>query len=303
MTPGARRQLAQAALAKSLDVRSCHDLRVDTRVPIDIYEVCAALGISIRSVGINMEGMYVRNPPQILVSALRPYPRRTFTCAHELGHHVFGHGSTIDELVEGAGSNRRPDAKEILVQLFAGHLLLPVLGVRSAFASRGWDAKSASPAELLTIACSFGVSYEALVTHLASSLNMLPERRARELRRVPLPKVRETLTGTASSAPLLVVDQYWSLPTVDTEVGTDILLPTGSQVRGAAPVLELTGHAGQCPVFRASKPGSRTVDFLIQGQPSTLLLRVARYQYVGLSRYRFLEAQDDWDCEEEDTWQ
>jgi len=222
-----------------------------------------------------------------------------FTCAHELGHHVFGHGSTIDELVEEANDRRRMDSSELLVQLFAGHLLLPVLGVRRAFASRGWDARSASPADLLTIACSFGVSYEALVTHMASSLDMLSEQRARELRRVSLPKVREGLTGKASSAPLVIVDQLWSLPTVDVEVGTDILLPPDAQVAGATAVLELIGSVQQRPILRAKAPGVCTVEFPVHGERVTHPIRVSRHQYAGLSRYRFLEDLGDWDEEEE----
>lgn len=299
MTPLARRHLAQAALSKSLELRA--QLKVGTRMPIDIYEACAALGISVRSVGINMEGMYVRNPPQILVSALRPYQRRAFTCAHELGHHVFGHGSTIDELVEEASGRPRYDPKEVLAQLFAGHLLLPVLGVRRAFASRGWDARSASPAELLAIACSFGVSFEALVTHLASSLEMLPQHRTDKLRHVSLRRVRESLTGTVSTAPLVVVDQLWSLPTVDIEVGTDILLPTRARVAGAAPVLELINRVDQRPVYRAASPGTCTANFPVQDRGCTLPIRVTRHQYVGLSQYRFLENQEDWGDEDKES--
>src|SRR3546814_6969436 len=50
-------------------------------------------------------GMYQRAPPpRIHLSARRPLPRRAYNCAHELGHHVFAHGSSIDEL--------REDAKE-----------------------------------------------------------------------------------------------------------------------------------------------------------------------------------------------
>ncbi len=283
----------------SLEVRARPELDLDTRIAVDIYDACDALGVSVRSVGINMEGMYVRDPPQILISALRPYPRRTFTCAHELGHHVFGHGSTIDQLVEEASDPRRLDPRELLVQLFAGHLLMPVLGMRRAFAQRGWDVRCAGPAQLLTIACSFGVSYQALVTHLVSSLEMLPEWRAGELRRVPLPRVREMLTGRASNDPLVVVDRHWLLPTVDTEVGTDILLPPGSRIAGGTRVLEPTNPVGQCPMFRAATPGVCTVEFPAEGQLSTRPVRVARHQYVGLSQYRFLEDQGDWDGEGE----
>jgi hypothetical protein len=45
-------------------------------------------------------------------------PRRAYDCAHELGHHVFGHGSSIDELREDAKAQPWEDPKEFLA-LFA----------------------------------------------------------------------------------------------------------------------------------------------------------------------------------------
>jgi hypothetical protein len=55
------------------------------------------LGVTVRFNNINMEGMYQRGaPPRIHLSARRPLSRRTYNCAHELGHHVFGHGSSIE---------------------------------------------------------------------------------------------------------------------------------------------------------------------------------------------------------------
>ena len=45
-----------------------------------------------------MEGLYLRQEKPEIWIGLRPLVRHTFNCAHELGHHVFGHGSTLDEL-------------------------------------------------------------------------------------------------------------------------------------------------------------------------------------------------------------
>jgi hypothetical protein len=57
----------------------------------------SAAGVTVRFNNINMEGMYQRGaPPRIHLSARRPLSRRTYNCAHELGHHVFGHGSSIE---------------------------------------------------------------------------------------------------------------------------------------------------------------------------------------------------------------
>ena len=70
------------------------------------------LGIVVRFNNINMEGMYQRGlPPRIHLSARRPLPRRAYNCAHELGHHVFAHGSSIDELREDAKAQSWEDPK------------------------------------------------------------------------------------------------------------------------------------------------------------------------------------------------
>ena len=82
--------------------------------------------------------MYDREPkPRIHVSALRPLARRTFTCAHELGHHVFGHGSTIDELRDDQSKSAERPPNEILADAFAAFVLMPTLGLREAFTKRG----------------------------------------------------------------------------------------------------------------------------------------------------------------------
>ena len=45
----------------------------------------------------------------IFISSLRPTGRQHFTCAHELGHHIFNHGMKIDELVSKKESSYNDD--------------------------------------------------------------------------------------------------------------------------------------------------------------------------------------------------
>ncbi|WP_456843684.1 ImmA/IrrE family metallo-endopeptidase [Bradyrhizobium sp. USDA 4510] len=69
--------------------------------------------------------MYQRGlPPRIHLSARRPLPWRTYNCAQELGHHVFGHVSSIDELREDAKAQPWDDPKEFLADTFAGFALM-----------------------------------------------------------------------------------------------------------------------------------------------------------------------------------
>jgi IrrE N-terminal-like domain len=96
-----RRALATQAMQAALSTRA--KVKLDQVSPICIYGVCQSLGIQVRFNNINMEGMYQRGvSPRIHLSARRPLARRAYNCAHELGHHVFGHGSSIDELREDA---------------------------------------------------------------------------------------------------------------------------------------------------------------------------------------------------------
>jgi len=73
------------------------------RDAICVYDVAQSLGIEVRFVGIpSLEGMYwKKSPATILLGAERPAGRQSFTCAHELGHHIFNHGNKIDGVLMG----------------------------------------------------------------------------------------------------------------------------------------------------------------------------------------------------------
>lgn len=131
--------LARHAMQATIDVR--FKIGAGLEEPICAYSVSERLGVRVRCVEISMEGIYSQTPlPRILISALRPLVRRHFNCAHELGHHVFGHSSTLDELNETLEAYNNQSPEEFIADSFAGHLLMPVLGIRRAFARRGIDA-------------------------------------------------------------------------------------------------------------------------------------------------------------------
>ena len=306
MTPSLdRRGLARQALGKSIQVRL--EAGFDLDEPIDIYALCDRLRVPYRFVPISMEGMYRRTPaPYIILSALRPLARRVFNCGHELGHHVFGHGSTVDALLEeyerrgGASGSRTPrarwapkDPNEFLVDAFAGFLLLPALGVRQAYATRGTRPEGATPEQHFAVACAFGVGYGTLINHLAYGLQQLPSRLAEPLLAVPRPKIRRAFVGPIyADAPLVFADEHWQLSTLDAEVGTHLLLPPDAAVahdRTIAFVAD-TPHGR---LFKAVRPG--IVRVVARGGTWTAFVRVARYQYVGLGRYRHFEesAEDE----------
>ncbi|BAY42145.1 hypothetical protein NIES2111_65410 (plasmid) [Nostoc sp. NIES-2111] len=283
-----RQALAQQAMLKSIDVRTQAGL--DLKSPICIYSLCDKLKIRVRFVDISMEGIYLKaEEPQILLSALRPLPRRNFTCGHELGHHIFGHSSTVDELIEDYQKLKTFDPDEFLVDSFAGFLLMPTLGVRKAFASRGWNAASATPVQIFTIACSFGVGYKTLIDHMTYTLKMISRTKAASLLKSTPKSIRQEVLGHSSAEPLIIADAHWSMPTLDAEVGSQLLLPSTAEATNDTITIQQNYPKGR--LFRANRPG--IVRVFCRDTEWAVFVRVSRYQFVGLSQYRHLEEVED----------
>jgi Zn-dependent peptidase ImmA (M78 family) len=281
-----RRALANRAMQAAIDTRA--KAKLDQHSPICIYGLCEALGVAVRFNDINMEGMYQRGtPPRIHLSARRPLPRRAYNCAHELGHHIFGHGSSIDELREDAKEHSWEDPKEFLADTFAGFTLMPIMGLRRAFAVRGWGPEAATPTQIFTIACDFGVGYTTLLTHLTAGLNMISRTRAAALQRTTPKALRADILGGLVAEPLIVADHHCPGPTLDAEMNMLLLLPPGTETTGESLAYERDLAAGR--LFRAVRPG------IVQASagPWAVFVRVAPEAYVGLARYRHLEDDSD----------
>lgn len=279
-----RKSLVMQGMQASIAARIKAGL--DLKSPACIYALCEAHNVAVRFNDINMEGMYDRAPkPRIHLSALRPLARRTFTCAHELGHHIFGHGSTIDELREDQTNNEERPPNEVLADAFAAFVLMPTLGLREAFAKRGLDPNRASAIDMYSIACSFGVGQATLVNHLAYGVNMISQAQRDRLGRITPKMIRTELLGEVVSVPLTLADQHWNSSTLDMEQDALVLLPSGVVVETSmlAPVSELA--VGR--LFRAAKCGITRVA--IPGSPWATYVRIAPQKYVGLARFRHLE--------------
>ena len=274
-------QAAIAARAKA---------NLDQKNPICIYGLCEFNGVSVRFNDINMEGMYDRAPrPRIHISALRPLARRNYTCAHELGHHVFGHGSSIDELRDDNAQNQDRPPEEILADAFASFLLMPTLGLREAFTLRELDPNTASAKDVFSIACQFGVGQSTLVNHMAYGIGMIDAGQRARLGKITPKMIRTELLGGTVPEPLTVADRDWSSPTLDAEQGTWLLLPHG--VVTDTKILMPHHDVARGRLFKTVQPGiTRAV---VPGTDWATYVRVAKRQYVGLAKYRHLEDNDD----------
>ena len=262
------------------------NLGIDQKSPVCIYNLCEKSGVSVRFNDINMEGMYVKeSKPSIQLSALRPLARRHFTCSHELGHHIFGHGSTIDELRDDQlhYSNRPPN--EIIADAFASFMLMPTLGLREAFKKRDLEPNKASALDMYFIACNFGIGQATLVNHLAYGIEMINPQRREALGKITLKNIRTEILGEVVQEPLLIADTYWNSPTLDVEENTLLLLPKNVVVDAKVLMPEMDVELGR--VFRPLKTGITRV--IIPNTSWATYVRISRRQYTGLAKYRHLE--------------
>jgi Zn-dependent peptidase ImmA (M78 family) len=285
-----RRELATKANQQSVNVRLKSGC--DLIKPICIYDVCQKMGVKVTFSEINMEGMYQRgDPPRIFLpsSIIRPIGRRAYTCAHELGHHVFGHGSTIDELVEERGQSSWELPHEFIADSFASHLLMPTLALRSAFTTRGILPEAATPVDIYLMASIFKVGYSTLLTHLCLGAEMISFARYEKMKRIKLPAIRAEILGEITSRQLLTFDEQSNSPTIDAEVEHLVVLPIG--VRSESDALQFLGDVALGAVFEAKRPG--IVRLARPDGTWAAFARISRKNYVGHAVYRHLEDETD----------
>jgi len=283
-----RRRLALRAMGEALKLRRQNGIAADQ--PCCVFDLVEKLGIELRFAEIpSAEGIYSPGRPVIIVSALRPAGRQAFTCAHELGHHVYGHGERFDELVEERAKTKRYDPKEFEADCFAAALLMPKTGVLKGLALRGFNPKTLTPEQGYIIASWLGVGYTTLVANMGYGMGLLGREQTEALKKVKLPQIRKRLLGFECKDHLVFVDEAWSGRAVDVQVEDVIRLPPSVSIEGSF-VEELSRDADTCLV-RAVKPG--VGRFAIPGGEWAQFVRVGRKQYCGLARYRDLEEVDD----------
>ena len=261
----------------------------NVKSPICIYKLCEIENVIVRFNDINMEGMYDRKPkPRIHLSALRPLGRRAFTCAHELGHHLFGHGSTIDEL-HSQINHIQQHPNEILADAFASNILMPTLGIKEAFAKRKIALNNATALDMYAIACNFGVGQSTLVNHLAYGINLISKSHRDKLGKITPKMIRTEILGIEVPEPLIFTDIYWNNETLDMEKGALVLIPHGTFVDVNMLSLHSENKFGK--VFRAIKCGITRIA--IPGTTWATIVRIAPPKYLGLAKFRHLEEDVD----------
>jgi len=261
-------------------------------LPVCAIDMATQLGIEVRLVDMGrLEGTYwPGEPPIIALGAHRPAGRRAFTCAHELGHHMFGHGNRVDELAPMSAADRAKPDEEVLADAFAAMLLMPQSLIKGAFAQRGWAVGDATAEQVYVVACWFGVSYDALATQMGSMFGLVNRTTLSALRKAQPQSIRQRLAGQACDGLIWTDEQWPSGHPIDVEVGDLVRLPQGVCVegRGVSLLDEADGSsfvkAHAAGLDRAFLPGSEWACFI----------RIQPRSYVGRADYRHLD-----ECEEE----
>jgi hypothetical protein len=225
----------------------------------------------------------------IVVSSLRPAGRQAYTGAHELGHHIYGHGEQFDELVEDRDKSRRWDPKEYEANCFASALLIPKTAVLKGLSSRGWNLKSISPEQAYRMASWLGVGYTTFVGSLSQGATPISSNLLSVLEKATIPVIRKAILGHECKNPLIVADQHWIGRAIDAQQDDLILLPPDTVVEGAVVVPVCTLPSGV--LVRAVKPGIGRASSVGLGWAG--YMRICRKQFTGLARFRYLEEAED----------
>lgn len=279
----AAKELAREALRAALSVR-----RLGGRnkfEPICVYDLAERIGVEVRFLrASSFEGIFSKNPQAIVISSLRPSGRQVFTCAHELGHWFFAHGTCVDELDAADTSVSR---QEKLANLFAAYLLMPPWAVRTAFQARKVSIETPTAIQVHAIAGQFGVGYDTLLVHLSQSLGTMSFAHAEALRRQTPKGLRTFLLNDEEVPHLVIVDSAWTGVPVDLRVGEAALYPEGWRVEGLS--VQASKHR-EGVLVRALRPGLSRAESA--DSKNSTFIRIARPAFEGRSVYRHLEDPD-----------
>ncbi len=136
----------------------------------------------------------------IIVTSRLGLAVQRFTVAHELGHLLLGHQSSLDETIGFAGRNgpaSRP-AHEAAADTFASELLAPKRLLKASAKRHGWTRDRLHRSDTIyQLALRLGISYQAACWALVTS-DILTRPEAARLQAVPVKELKRALAPAAS---------------------------------------------------------------------------------------------------------
>lgn len=271
---------ANQIVALSLKIRKKY-LAVGANVPICPFNLADAIGMDVRFVKISsFEGMYLADENIILISAQRPDGRKRFTCAHELGHHVLGHGTVIDEIIESG-----PDIEiEKEADFFASMLLMPASLIKLSLKELQIDPNLITPEKLYILSKYIGVSFGALLTQLYFNLKVIGYHSYQELKKSSLPKIKLSILPTIEkNKDIYIVGNWWRERAIDVIEGDCLLFDFPCEYEGSSvAIVEGTDNRE----FKCVLPGiSRVFNNEWAG-----FVRVSKANFAGM--YQYMHEED-----------
>jgi Zn-dependent peptidase ImmA (M78 family)/predicted secreted protein len=232
------RQLQAATREGSLAAqRARRRLGLSLERRVDVFSVIEAEGIWLMFQPLrSLFGFYRRlsGVAGIVINANHPASLQRYTAAHEYGHHVLGHGFSLDEVrhIDGArGVDEAREFEEALAvrspaeggdprheaaaQAFAGTFLMPIQVVNRVLLARGFDRDrpQLGPVDVYELSLEFGTSYQATVTQLA----VLEKITWAETRTLRFPPIEIKTTLAAGRRPRDARADVWLVRDTDTE--------------------------------------------------------------------------------------
>jgi Zn-dependent peptidase ImmA (M78 family) len=254
----------------------------------DIYELIIRQGLDLHFMNVkSLEGLYLSDGTsgQISVCAFRPAGLQRFTSAHELGHHVFGHGSSIDRELDYKDRFSSIAPEERLADLFARFLLMPRPAVYKGFTNIGAHLGQLLPSDVYRVASWLGVGYTTLLHQMRWSLNLLDQTHFDSLITAKPQTVKQGLTPCVPKygrRELWPADSSWCGLRIHAEIG-DIVTGLDKQSTGIVAALDET-------TFQATAVGDGRFTLVGGGH---VTLSVCRKEFVGFYEYRYLPEPED----------
>lgn len=279
-----RRKATLDAYAKACNIR--REAAKSPVDPIDPVELAIFTSCKVVYMGLDsLEGLYQPDPePTIILGSNRPLGRRAFNCAHELGHHFFGHGLHFSELKKQKSDFRKP-IEEVIADAFASNLLMPKQGVLKAFKDRGLTSGKVGPEDIFKLASYFGVGYSTLITHLEQTIRCIDFDQKEKLLNTK-PSFVKSEYDLSPQSELIFVDRFWKHRSVDLEIGDFIHVPIDFEPEDNS-FLNLVRREKSYSIFQGQKTGiTRLVSSSAEWAAN---VRISRKNYTGFAEYRYLE--------------
>ncbi|NKY59397.1 protease inhibitor I42 family protein [Nocardia flavorosea] len=188
--------------------------------PVDVFALTQHLGVWLATQPLdNTYGFYLNDNDAagIVLNSRHPEVLQRYTCAHELGHHLLGHGSHTDDKVT-VEASADVALREQQAQAFAAALLMPGPLVNHTLRRLHTSAEPAA-GDIYLASRDLAVSYSAMVWGLAE-LNRLDRRRADALSEAGVRPVKDALRGGPPIADARA--DLWTLE-IPVQIGTEAI--------------------------------------------------------------------------------